>query len=158
MGGSNTYKGRYKPENPEKYRGPNIHKITYRSSWELHIFRWIDRNPHVVKWGSETVVIPYWSSADNKKRRYYMDIAVKFDDGKEYLWEIKPAKETMPPQKPKRITAKSKQRYMQECYTYTVNTEKWAAAVELCKKNNMEFKIITEHTLKKVFGFKGLNK
>ena len=82
MGGSNTYKGRYKPENPEKYRGPNIHKITYRSSWELHIFRWIDRNPHVVKWGSETVVIPYWSSADNKKRRYYMDIAVKFDDGK----------------------------------------------------------------------------
>ncbi|QEG05440.1 head completion protein [Shigella phage JK32] len=158
MGGSNTYKGKYKPENPEKYKGNNLHKITYRSSWELHIMKFLDRSPSVAKWNSECVIIPYWSSADKRSRKYHMDFWVKFVDGKEFLWEVKPAKETIPPQKPKRITTKTKQRYMQECYTYTVNTEKWKAAVDLCQKHNMEFKIITEHALKKVFGFKGLNK
>ena len=58
MGGSNTYKGKYVPENKEKYKG-DIRKITYRSSWERWIMQWLDRNPRVAKWGSETVVIPY---------------------------------------------------------------------------------------------------
>ena len=157
MGGSNTYKGKYVPENKEKCKG-DIRKITYRSSWERWIMQWLDRNPRVAKWGSETVVIPYESSTDGKRHRYFMDFYVKFDDGKEHLWEVKPAKETRPPEKPKRMTAKTKQRYMHEVWTYTKNTEKWLAAVKLCQKHNMEFKIITEHALKKVFGFKGLNK
>lgn len=158
MGGSNTYKGKFVPQNKEKYKGNNLHKITYRSSWENFIMGWLDRNPAVEKWNSECMVIPYWSSADNKKRRYYMDFWVRFKDGKEFLWEVKPAKETVPPKKPRQLTTKTKQRYMHECYTYTVNTEKWRAALDICQKHNMEFKIVTEHTLKKVFGWKGLNK
>lgn len=154
MGNSNTYKGRYKPINPQKYKGSNLHQITYRSSWEKTVMNWLDRHPQVVKWGSETVVIPYFSSTDGKRHRYFMDFYVKFADGTEHLWEVKPAKETQPPKKPSRMTSKTKARYAQEAWTYTKNTEKWKAAVELCKKHNMQFKIITEHHLKKYFGWK----
>ncbi|CAH6634879.1 Head completion protein [Escherichia phage vB_Eco_TB34] len=41
MGGSNTYKGKYVPENKEKYKG-DIRKITYRSSWERWIMQWLE--------------------------------------------------------------------------------------------------------------------
>lgn len=144
-----TYSGKYKPKNPEKYKG-DWRKMTYRSSWELFVMQWADSNPRIVKWGSETVVIPYFSSLDQKQRRYYMDFYVMFDTGQEYLFEVKPFKETIPPVKPKRMTPKSKQRYENEVYTYGVNMDKWKAAKIAAEKNNMEFRLLTEKSLKKL--------
>ena len=155
MAGSNTYKGKFMPENREKYKG-SIDKITYRSSWELFIMKWCDRNTHVVKWNSEEVVIPYFCNAEGKRRRYFMDFWVRFDNGQEFLFEVKPHKETQPPVKPSRMTLKAKERFMRELYTYSVNTDKWKAAQKVCEKHhNMHFRVITEHTLKSVFGWRG---
>ena len=55
-----TYKGRYRVQNLQKYRG-ELHEITYRSSWELKFMKWCDFSPSVLEWGSETAIIPYKS-------------------------------------------------------------------------------------------------
>lgn len=149
-----AYSGKFKPENLHKYKG-DWRKIEYRSSWENFLFRWMDRNPSVKRWSSETVIIPYFSRADNKKRRYFMDLYVEMEDGRVFLFEVKPDKETRPPEKPKRITAKSKEAYKRQLYTYCVNTDKWNAAIEVCQRKGWTFKIITEKTLKAKFGWRG---
>ncbi|WP_370656660.1 TnsA endonuclease N-terminal domain-containing protein, partial [Klebsiella pneumoniae] len=65
-----------------------------------YMMRWLDNHPDVVKWNSEEVVIPYFCNADGKKRRYFMDFWARFKDGQEFLFEVKPAKETKPPVRP----------------------------------------------------------
>ncbi|AAQ17857.1 gp4 head completion protein [Aeromonas phage Aeh1] len=149
-----TYKGKFVPENKEKYRG-DASKITYRSSWELFIMKMLDRNPEVKWWNSEETVIPYFSEADGKKRRYFMDMTVCWKNGSISLWEVKPRKETMPPQMPNRNTAAAKKRFAQEVYTWGVNTSKWKAAIKVCEQKGWRFNIITEDTLKRM-GFKGV--
>lgn len=144
-----TYKGKYPPINKEKYKG-DWSKITYRSGWEKWFMKYLDTNPRVVKWNSESVIIPYYSRLDEKYRRYYMDFWAKFDTGEEYLFEVKPYKETFPPKKPLRMTTKTKNRYAQEVYTFGVNMDKWKAAKEAADKHNMKFRLITENSLKKL--------
>ena len=95
MAGRQTYKGSFVPENIQKYKG-DPRKITYRSSWERYVMKWLDKNPHVKRWNSECIVIPYFCNADGKRRRYYMDFYVEMENGTTYLWEVKPLKETMP--------------------------------------------------------------
>lgn len=153
MQGSNQYKGKYLPKNLQKYKG-DYHKITYRSSWELAMFNWCDRNPNVKKWNSEEVVIQYYQTMDQKKRRYFMDLFVEFIDGQIYLFEIKPKTQTQVPKYPKRITESSRNNYLQQMYTFKVNVDKWTAAQEVCKKKGWNFKILTEDHLKKYFGLK----
>lgn len=148
-----AYKGTYQPVNKEKYKG-DWSKITYRSSWEGFLMKWCDTNPNVKRWNSEEVVIPYFSNADGKKRRYFMDFYVEMQDGSVYLLEVKPKKETQPPRKPVRNTAKAKQTFASELYTYTVNIDKWKAASKLCEQRNWTFRIVTEDSLKKL-GWKG---
>lgn len=153
-----AYKGKFHPQNKEKYKG-NWRKITYRSLWENHVMKWCDRNPNVKFWSSEEVVIPYTSTADkNKKRRYFMDFYVEMVNGKKFLFEVKPKKETVPPKVPSRLTSKAKERFLKEDYTWKVNNDKWKAAQKLCKKRDWIFKIVTEEAMVKVFGYKGLNK
>lgn len=154
MAGRNTYKGKFLPKNIEKYKG-DVRKITYRSSWEKYIMEFLDRNPHVARWSSETVVIPYFSNADGKRRRYFMDFYVQFDDGAIHLWEVKPFKETCPPPKPANNNVHNKKKFIDAIYAWQVNQDKWIAANKACKEKGWQFKIITEVTLKKVFGWKG---
>ena len=45
------------PQNQEKIIGDP--RILCRSSWELKVADWCDRNPQVLKWGSEIVPISY---------------------------------------------------------------------------------------------------
>ena len=59
-----TYKSRYYPEFPNKYKG-NINNIICRSSWERKMCRWCDLNENVLQWGSEEFSIPYLSPIDN---------------------------------------------------------------------------------------------
>lgn len=151
-----AYSGKYYPKDIKKYRG-DYKKITYRSSWEHFIMTFLDSNPNV-KWrSSETTVIPYFSNADGKKRRYFMDFTICWDNDEIHLWEVKPQKECHPPVTPSTMTTKAKKQFMAEAYTWTVNSDKWKRTVEICEEKGWKFRIITEAALKKL-GFKGLNK
>lgn len=148
-----AYSGRFTPENISKYKG-DVRKITYRSSWEQYMMRWLDRHPEVVQWNSEEVVIPYFCNAEGKKRRYFMDFWARFKDGQQFFFEVKPAKETVAPPKPVKLTTAAKKRYINEVYTYSVNQDKWKAAQATADKMGIQFRLITEHSLKKL-GWKG---
>lgn len=141
-----SYKGKYKPSNPEKYNG-NVTNIIYRSLWERKFCVYCDTNEKIIEWSSEEKCVPYRSPLDGKIHRYFPDflIKVKESDGsiKKYMIEIKPSKQTVPPPKPKRQT----QKYISEVYEYAKNQSKWESAREWCADNGYEFKVITEHEL-----------
>lgn len=137
---------KYVPINPQKYDGDPTN-IFLRSSWEIKFATWCDRNPSVIKWKSEEVVIPYICPTDNRRHRYFVDffIQVRSKDGsiKGWLIEIKPAAQTRPPEPPKKKT----KRYIQEVMTWGKNEAKWKAADQYAKDRGWEFKIITEYEL-----------
>jgi len=138
-----TYKGKYQPKNPKKYKG-DYTNITYRSSWELRVFNYMDRNPDVIAWSSEEIVIPYRSPIDGRYHRYFPDVYMKTKNGTEYLLEIKPFHETQPPKKKSRVTKK----YLNEVKTWGINSAKWEAAHEYCADRKWKFQLITENELK----------
>ena len=141
-----TYKGRFQPKNPQKYKGDPT-KIIYRSSWELRFMKYLDENANIIQWASEELHIPYKSPLDGKWHRYFPDFYVeaRSPDGsvKKMLLEVKPAAQTKPPTTPKRRT----KRYISEVMTYGVNEAKWKAAKEFCDEKGWEFRIITEAEL-----------
>tara|TARA_X000001382_G_scaffold128396_2_gene117992 strand:+ start:1556 stop:2020 length:465 start_codon:yes stop_codon:yes gene_type:complete len=138
-----AYKTRYTIKNPTKYIGDPTN-IICRSLWERRVCKYLDENKSVSRWGSEELAIPYYSPVDRKMHRYFPDfiaeIMNKNGSVKTYIVEVKPKKQTEPPKKPKR----KRKSYIQESLTYIVNTEKWKAAEEYCKKNGWEFIILTE--------------
>ena len=136
-----AYKGRYTIENIKKYAG-NPSNVVYRSLWEREAFKWCDRNPKVKKWSSEERIIPSFYDVDKRYHRYYPDLKIVFED-KTILVEIKPAKETVLPNK----TGKNRRQYIGEAVTYVKNMNKWKAASSFCKDRKWEFQIWTEHTL-----------
>jgi hypothetical protein len=139
-----TYKSKYTPVNKEKYVG-DISKIICRSSWERHFIKWLDHKPQVVQYSSEELVIPYFSPIDKKMHRYYPDFLVQFVDEQIWVVEIKPFKETKPPE------GKNNTRFLKEaCLTYVTNEAKWNAAIEFCKRQGWNFKVITENELLKL--------
>ena len=137
-----AYSGRYKVKNPDKYKG-NPTQVIFRSLWERQVFRWCDENPSVLRWSSEEIIVPYRCKTDRKRHRYFPDFYIKTKD-KEYLIEIKPKKETVPPRERSRKT----KRYLNEVMTYIKNTSKWEAAEEYCADRGIIFQIWTEETLK----------
>lgn len=147
-----AYSGKYLPKNTSKYKGDHT-KIQYRSNWEKFFMGYCDKHPDIVSWSSEEVVIPYFSNADGKKRRYFMDFWIKYSNGQEFLVEVKPKKETKEPTKPAQLTVSAKKRFMNEIYTYSVNTDKWRAAKALADKRGLKFRILTEDGLRKL-GYK----
>ena len=137
--------GVYNPVHRSKYIG--VQTPVYRSSWELKFFRWCDRNPNVLEWGSESTIVPYVSPLDNRVHRYYVDGAIALKEGNKivrYLVEIKPYKQTQPPVDSKR---KKQKTMIYEKTTYAVNQAKWQAAEKFAKKRNMQFIILTENEL-----------
>lgn len=138
-----SLKGRYKVKNPKKYKG-DFNNVVYRSSWELKFFNYCDKNPDIVQWSSEEIVIPYKSPIDGKWHRYFPDVWMKTTNGETYLIEIKPFKETQEPTKKSRIT----KQYLNEVKTWGININKWKAAQEFCADRKWKFKIITEKELK----------
>lgn len=138
-------KGQYIPKNPKKYVGR--YPIIVRSSWERMFFQWVDVNQKVVEWKSEPTGIKYYDPVLQRSRRYYPDVYAKILDkdgrSKEYIIEIKPAKEIRMPRKGK----KSKRTMRIEEQTFVTNMAKFKAASEYCKKMRMEFKVLTEKDL-----------
>ena len=141
-----AYSGRFKPSNPQKYMG-NHENIVYRSSWECRVMNWLDKNPSIVSWASEELIIPYKSPVDNRMHRYFPDFVVKVrgQNGKTrtMMLEVKPKKQTKPPEQQRRVT----KRYITEVATWGVNQAKWAAATEYCKDRGWEFMLVTEDHL-----------
>ncbi len=141
-----SYKGKYKPSFPEKYKGDPTN-IIYRSLWERKFMRYCDLNQTILEWGSEEIALPYRSPVDGKVHRYFPDFYIKVKEStgtiKKYLIEIKPKKQTIPPAKPKRQT----KGYLYEAFEYAKNQAKWAAAKDYCKDRLWEFKVLTEDDL-----------
>lgn len=127
---------------PEKYTGDPT-TIIMRSSWETKFASWCDKNPSITKWSSEETVIPYRCPTDEKIHRYFVDFKITTSVGKTYLVEVKPSKQTQPPEYPGRRT----QRYLVESLTFMKNQAKWKAADEYAKDRGWQFKIITEYEL-----------
>lgn len=139
--------GYFRPNHPEKYIG-DINDIVYRSSWELKVMRRCDTEKNIVQWSSETMVIPYWSRADNRMRRYFVDFIIKVREKsgelKTWLVEVKPKSQTVPPVHSK---GKKKKTILTEEYTWMVNNDKWNAAKAFADKNGMGFMILTEDSI-----------
>lgn len=148
MAGPIYLQGRYRPINPQKYRG-DINKIVFRSSLELVAFKFCDMNPSIKFWSSEECVIPYRSPVDGRMHRYFMDLQV-WTINKETLQpqvtliEIKPRDQIKEPRK----GTKKEKTFMNEMMTWQVNQAKWAAARDLCESHdNWTFVIWTEDHL-----------
>ncbi len=142
-----TLKGKYRPQNPEKYRG-NPGNIIYRSSWERTFMKWADCTESVIWWQSEETRVPYYDPVTKRRRTYYPDfrLAIRKSNGTLYeeLIEVKPKRQvTGPPVNPKRKT----KNWLNEVYTYATNQAKWKAAEEFCENNGIIFRIITEKEL-----------
>lgn len=142
-----TYKGYFKPKNPQKYRGDPTN-IVYRSRWELLVMSRFDIDPNVIWWSSEETIIPYRSPIDNRIHRYYVDFTARVNtsDGKTktVLIEVKPYNQTIPPAIKENTRSK---KYINEVTTWGVNSAKWKAAREYCKDRGYEFIIMTEKNL-----------
>ena len=141
-----SYKGKYHPSYPRKYKGDPTN-IIYRSLWERKFMVYCDKNDNILEWASEEIAIPYRSPVDNRVHRYFPDFYMKVKERggkiKRYLIEVKPAKQTKPPVKPKRQT----KGYIREAYEYAKNQAKWKMAREFCADRQWEFKVVTEKEL-----------
>ena len=141
-----SYKGRYQPNNPLKYKG-NFRNIIYRSLWELKFMKYCDSNQNILEWGSEEVFLPYRSPLDNKIHRYFPDFYIKVKENtgkiKKYIIEVKPKKQCIKPTPQKKKTRS----YIYEVREYAKNQAKWKAARSYCLDRGLEFKILTEDEL-----------
>ena len=141
-----SYKGKYYPSFPRKYKGDPTN-IVYRSLWERKFMVYCDKNQNILEWASEEIAIPYRSPIDNRVHRYFPDFYMKVKEMngkiKRYVIEVKPAKQTKPPTKPKRQT----KGYIREAYEYAKNQAKWKMAREFCADRQWEFKVVTEKEL-----------
>ena len=141
-----SYKGKYYPSFPRKYKGDPTN-IIYRSLWERKFMVYCDKNQNILEWASEEIAIPYRSPIDNRVHRYFPDFYMKVKETngkiKNNVIEVKPAKQTIPPKKPKRQT----KGYIREAYEYAKNQAKWKMAKEFCADRQWEFKVVTEKEL-----------
>jgi len=137
-----SYKGIYKPSNPNKYVG-DYNKIVYRSLLERKFMLYCDNSVNVTNWASEELAIKYYNPIDKKYHRYFPDFIVKTIKGKKLIIEIKPYRQCSAP-KPSKKKTKS---FMRESFEWIKNQAKWKAAQSYCDDNGAEFKLITEKDL-----------
>ena len=142
-----SYKGKYIPKNPQKYKG-DPSQVVYRSLWERKFMVYCDKNDKVVEWGSEEIIVPYRSPWDGKMHRYFPDFYIKIEQTtggvKKFLIEVKPKHQCKEPIKtPKTRTRK----WYNEVKTWGINQAKWKSAIDWCENRGMEFKILTEDHL-----------
>ena len=150
------YKSIFKPNNPQKYVGKNLSSIIARSNLERVFMKWLDNNPDVIEWCSETIKIPYKNPIKEIKgdkreinATYYPDFYMKYKnkngDIEQALIEVKMREETQPPRVPKKMSRV----YKAKVATYMINEAKWKAAKAVCEKvGNIKFMIITEDYIK----------
>jgi hypothetical protein len=150
---SKYHQGYYKLVNPEKYMGDPT-RIAFRSSWEARFCTYLDLNDKITKWNSEGITITYQDTLGNF-HRYFPDFYYECVNNSnpekidKVVVELKPYKETQPPQKPMKESIKSLQNFEYSLKTFMKNKLKWGAATEWCAKRGLQFIIITEKHLEK---------
>lgn len=146
-----SFKGKFKPKNPQKYKGDPTN-IIYRSSWEFKLLVILDTHPDVLEYASEELIIPYISPLDNNVHRYFPDFWVKRKNTngivETLLIEVKPFYQTQKPEK----SLKQTKKYITDVANWAVNSAKWKAAEKYCKQKNWKFMLLTE---KQLFGKNG---
>jgi hypothetical protein len=147
-----SYRGKFRPKNISKYKG-DYTAITYRSSWELKFMGYLDRNPDILKWSSEEIIIPYRSPIDGKRHRYFPDfwIRIKRSDGiiEERLIEVKPKAQCSPPKGGPPVDKRKRRRFIREVKVWGTNEAKWKAAKSYCIDRKWKWTILTEDDLTK---------
>ena len=123
-----TYKGKYTPKFPKKYKG-NYNNIIYRSLWERKCMVYFDNNPSIISWSSEELAIPYYDSIAKRRRRYFPDFLITV-------------------MKPPVVTkGKRKKTILQEAQAYYMNMDKFKAAEKWCASKDIKFSVWTEKEL-----------
>ena len=143
--GDEFHKSIFTPVNREKYVGH--WPIVARSSWETKMMKFLDSDPRVLQWSSESIVIGYINPITHKPTRYYPDFLVKLTDGTNEWFEvieIKPYKQTIPP---KITKGKKRKTILTEAKAWALNSAKWTAALAYCQARNFRFRIMTEREL-----------
>ncbi len=140
----NFKQGYYTPKHPEKYVG-NVEKIRYMSSWEKQTNDFLDNNPNVLRWSSETLVIPYVKPTDNCIHKYLVDYWVEYVNAKgeviQEALEVKPASQTKPSK------SRNPRTKLYENVQYAVNVAKWQAAQKYCSDRGIIFRVVTENSI-----------
>jgi hypothetical protein len=133
--------GIYRPKNISKFGEP---KCLYRSNYELQFLKWCDAHPKITDVKYEKVIIPYICKTDGKMHKYYVDCKITMEESKgkkDYLIEIKPFRQTIPPKPSKR---KKQTTILQENFNWLKNSSKWSSAKQYCKKQGYRWCILTE--------------
>lgn len=132
----NWAQGKFELKNPQKYVGKKT--PTYRSGWEFTFMSFCDNHPGIIQWASESVQIPYRNPLTGKQTVYVPDFLVVYQDKngrkKAELIEVKPKKQA---------TLESA-RTTRDKATVALNYAKWEAAAAWCKRQNIQFRIVTE--------------
>ena len=132
--------GIFIPKNPEKYVGKG--SCRFRSSWENHMMSFLDSNPSILYWASESISIQYFNPIAKKTKSYVPDFFIVYVDaqGNKHaeVIEIKPFKET---------SLEAAGRSQKSQIQAVVNIEKWKAAEAFCKRQGLTFRILTEKEL-----------
>ena len=137
--------GIYEVKNIKKYVGSNSPK--YKSSWERTMMAFLDSNDNILKWGYETMSIPYINPFTKKRSSYWPDFFVQYIDksGKTRvdILEVKPSTQVT---LENAITKKDQ-------LAVILNAAKWEAATSFSKMKGISFRIVDEtqifHTQKK---------
>ncbi len=128
--------GVYQVINQNKYVGQGSPR--YRSGWEHSFMRFLDSNDHILQWASECVRIPYRNPITGKNTTYVPDFLITYrtknNTVKAELIEIKP--------KGQSVIAEGQR--PRDRAVVAINYAKWAAAQAWCKRQGLEFRVITE--------------
>ena len=131
--------GIYKVTNPQKYVGKR--EPRYRSGWEHAFMRFCDTNDHILQWASESISIPYRNPLTGKMTNYVPDFLVvyrtKNNKMSAEVVEIKPKKQSI-------LESKASAR---DRAVIAVNYAKWDAATKWCRRQGLQFRVITEDNI-----------
>lgn len=139
--------GTFKPKNLDKYIG-DPSTIMLRSSWEYTFAAFCDNHPSIKKWASESLKIPYYHPIKQKQSIYVPDFLIVYNtrenEQKVELIEIKPYNQTV-----MEMAKTDAQKAV-----ILVNYAKWASAINYCKHQSIEFRILTENDIYKNYTIK----
>lgn len=128
--------GIYRLANPGKYAGNRPPR--YRSGWEMAFMRFCDSNDNIVQWASESISIPYRHPLTGRQTIYVPDFFVQYrtkdNRTRAEVIEIKPKKQSI-------LESKASAR---DRAVVAVNYAKWDAATRWCRRQGLQFRVITE--------------
>ena len=161
---SNYKQGNFIPKNKDKVIRLNKDGgIYYRSSLEYKVLLYLDKAESIIKYGCEFIEIEYILKDKDglgSKHRYYPDVyyEIKMDDGsvRRILLEIKPYSQVNEPNidEKKLNTSKRLKNAKYNIDEWNKNMCKWEAAINYCTRKGIEFKILHEKEIDRMFGFK----